>query len=86
MITRNYLPTYAGLMVASGEGSATVTANSSCQWAIGASATIVPDIEIRHTFESGNNTSMSLAVGEYLWVFGSRIVAVTAENPAAGDI
>lgn len=86
MITKNYLCTLDGKLVASGDGVATITANSICQWAIGDSAVAAPTVSPRHNARFFENVSMSLGAGEYLWVFGAEVIAVTATNAAAGDI
>ncbi|MGB1390514.1 MAG: hypothetical protein ACPG61_16690 [Paracoccaceae bacterium] len=86
MITKNYQALTAGKLVASGPGTATLTANSVAQWAVGDSSSAAPTLVTRHAAPFAENVSMQLDTGEHLWVFGAEVVAVTAENPAAGDI
>lgn len=86
MISKNYQITSSGVLVASGAGAATLTSHGQSYWAIGDSAVTAPSMEIMHTAHSGENISLMLEAAEYLWVFGNSIVAVTAENPAAGEL
>jgi len=86
MITKNYAATAEGKLVASGPGVATVSTDSIVSWAIGDSDTTAPAIRLKHTLKYSEKDSMDLADGEHLWIYGVGTVAVTAENPAAGDI
>lgn len=86
METLNYQTNRDGVLVASGEGVATVTAIGRMGWLLGDSDSTAPTKAVRHTMLNGESVSMNLAAGEHLWLFGTYIAAVTAENPAAGDI
>lgn len=86
MLTKNYIATIAGKLVASGAGDATLTSFGNVRWAIGDSATVPPDLTLPHNLKPGDNISMTLGTGEYLYVYGSNLVAVTATNAAVGDV
>lgn len=82
MITHTYKAARDGRLVASGSGFATITAELRSGWAIGASDTDAPALEICHAVEPGKDVCMALEEGEHLWVFGETAVAVTASFPA----
>jgi hypothetical protein len=86
MITKTYSAESDGKMVASGEGVVTVTCPSGLQWAVGDSDTTAPTTQVRHSTSGRENVSLQLEDGEHLWVFGGGLLAVTAANPAAGEV
>ena len=85
MITKEYGTGDTGRMIASGEGEVTMTSSAPVMWAIGDSETIAPVLLEKHSLAPRQDKSMVLAAGEYLWVWGSARIAVTATNPAAGS-
>lgn len=89
MNTLKYPVTKLGLVVATGEGDATFTPKGAVEWGITEAGTI-PDITARHVAEVNADKSMTLASGESLVIWATGVntvnVAVTAENPAAGNI
>jgi hypothetical protein len=86
MITKTYQATITGKLVASGEGVATLSCPSGGQWAVGDSDAVAPTSSVRHSIGARDTASMQLEDGEHLWLFGSQITAVTATNPAPGDV
>jgi hypothetical protein len=86
MITKTYQSTITGKLVASGEGVATLSCPSGGQWAVGDSDAVAPTSSVRHSINARDTTSMQLEEGEHLWIFGGQLAAVTAANPAPGDV
>tara|TARA_R100001129_G_scaffold60965_1_gene41420 strand:- start:186 stop:443 length:258 start_codon:yes stop_codon:yes gene_type:complete len=82
----NYQLNSTGVLVASGEGVATIFSSQGCEWTIGSSAVTPPVASLWAPLKLNGREPMNLKAGQYLWARGTGIVGTIADNPAAGSI
>lgn len=91
MKSLNFKIQSSGTLLASGPGSVTVTHSEpyAVEFLIGDSDSVAPMKQAKHIFPTGENLTINLEDGSHLWAFyerGEAFAAVSAENPASGDI
>lgn len=90
MATLNYIVPRSGVLIAT-SGLVTVTPQKSMSWTTNTSDTI-PTVEAKHNLVAGVDKSFNLDDGERLFVYKinasveETLVAVTADNPASGNV